>query len=228
MQSWTGRAEPVTDDGFRAACEKIKCFPFVLWAVLRVETSGCGFRHDRSVQRRFEPHIFRRNTGITLPTFEAAFEADRIGAMRATSWGIGQVMGFNAEMVGYKQNGVEGMVATFADFEDAQLAAMAEFCVRTGAAEKLRNRDWGGFAAIYNGPAYKDNDYDKKLEREAVALATGKIPDLAVRSEQIRLMFGGHYHGAIDGLDGPKTRAAREEHLRSMQELYENAMGARS
>ncbi len=208
MPDWTGRAEPLTEAGFAAACEKLGCFPFVLWAVLRVETSGCGFRSDRSLQRRFEPHIFRRNTGMSLPNLEEAVEADRIGALRATSWGIGQVMGFNAEMVGYRQNGAEGMVATFADFEDAQLAAMAEFCVQTGAAIPLRNRDWARFAAIYNGPGYAANRYDEKLAR-ASRTSMGAPPDLSVRAEQIRLMFAGHYTSAIDGLDGPKTRAAR-------------------
>lgn len=208
MPDWTGRAEPLTEAGFAAACEKLGCFPFVLWAVLRVETSGCGFRPDRSLQRRFEPHIFRRNTGMSLPNLGEAAEADLIGAMRATSWGIGQVMGFNAEMVGYRQNGVEGMVATFADFEDAQLDGMAEFCVHTGAALHLRNRDWAKFARIYNGPAYKDNDYDGKLSRASIT-AAGQLPDLAVRAEQVRLMFAGYYTGAIDGLDGPKTKQAR-------------------
>lgn len=29
----------------------------------------------------------------------------------------------------------------------------------------LRNKDWAGFAKGYNGPAYAENQYDKKLEK---------------------------------------------------------------
>ena len=29
----------------------------------------------------------------------------------------------------------------------------------------LRNKDWAGFAKRYNGPAYAENQYDKKLEK---------------------------------------------------------------
>ena len=29
----------------------------------------------------------------------------------------------------------------------------------------LRNKDWTGFAKRYNGPAYAENQYDKKLEK---------------------------------------------------------------
>lgn len=29
----------------------------------------------------------------------------------------------------------------------------------------LRNKDWAGFAKRYNGPAYTENQYDKKLEK---------------------------------------------------------------
>ncbi len=41
--------------------------------------------------------------------------------------------------------------------EDAQLACMPGFLKANGLAEKLLNKDWTGFARLYNGPSYWQN-----------------------------------------------------------------------
>jgi len=43
------------------------------------------------------------------------------------------------------------MVQAMVRSEDAQLACMAGFLKANGLAEKLLNKDWTGFARMYNG-----------------------------------------------------------------------------
>jgi hypothetical protein len=49
-------------------------------------------------------------------------------ALRATSWGLGQVMGFNASLAGFAS--ATEMVKAMQDSEDAQIMAMAGSCAR--------------------------------------------------------------------------------------------------
>src|SRR5580698_2642849 len=95
-----------------------------IWSVLHVETSGCGFLVDRRPQILFERHIFSRETGgkfgVTDPDISnpipggygasgdhqydrlaKAIKLDREAALRSASWGIGQIMGFHADDLGY-------------------------------------------------------------------------------------------------------------------------------
>ena len=54
-----------------------------------------------------------------------AITLDRRAALRSTSWGIGQVMGFHAESLGYPD--VETMVKAMVADEDEQLRAVATY-----------------------------------------------------------------------------------------------------
>ena len=45
-----------------------------------------------------------------------------------------------------------------------QLKLFVYFIINNDLAKYLRNKDWAGFAKKYNGPAYEQNQYDKKLE----------------------------------------------------------------
>lgn len=226
MISFSGKAEPLTLAGISSAADSIGVSEDVILAIMEVETSGCGFLINKRIVCRFEGHIFNRLSGKTLsPTkseffsqyskVEAAMELDEVAALKATSWGLGQIMGFNAERAGYKTNGVRGMIATFADSEDAQLMAIAKFCKSAGLDDELRRRDWTGFASGYNGPAFHKNNYDTKLARAYEKFSSGRRPDIEVRSEQVRLMFAGLYRGTIDGIDGPQTQRARFAFLKS-------------
>jgi len=128
-------------------------------------------------------------------------------ALRSTSWGLGQIMGFNAELVGYPD--AMAMIAVFCNNENSQLMAIAAYCRRRGLGDELQRRDWSGFAHKYNGPGYRENQYDIKLARAyAKHSAPGGAIDIQLRAAQMLMMFAGYYRARIDGVDGPATQRA--------------------
>ncbi|WP_372425305.1 N-acetylmuramidase domain-containing protein [Salinarimonas chemoclinalis] len=220
---------PLTPSGFEAARERLGVAPAVLWAVMAVEARACGFLPDRRPVILFERHVFHRRTGGRFDAanpwisharpggygepgaaqharLAAALALDRRAALESASWGLGQVMGFNAAPAGFAD--VETLVAAMRASEDAQLAAMAAFIAARGLAAALRAGDWAAFARGYNGPAFARNAYDVRLARAAEKLAVGPLPDLALRAAQLRLSYAGFDPGPVDGRMGRRTRAA--------------------
>lgn len=155
-------------------------------AVLDVETAGGGFDDHGRPKMLFEPHIFWRQLGPgaardraygqglayprwgqqkyphdSYPRLEAAMRFDRNAALRSASWGLGQIMGFNAGAAGY--DSAEAMVADFLDDEERHLMAMVRFIETMGLDDELRAHDWRGFARGYNGAGYEKNGYHTKL-----------------------------------------------------------------
>jgi hypothetical protein len=144
-----------------------------LRAVIQVESAGAGFAPNGDIKIQFEPHWFKRYTGhiidnkVDIQTEEwAAYkEAKAINweaALLSTSWGLGQVMGFNFKAAGY--NSVGEMVAGFKTGEKAQLRGMLNFIKNNFILDELQRKDWAGFAKVYNGAGYKQFNYDKRLQ----------------------------------------------------------------
>jgi N-acetylmuramidase-like protein/putative peptidoglycan binding protein len=208
-----------------------------IWTVVEVETAGLtqgfGFRVDRRPQVLFERHIFRKYTngrfdsdapdisgpagayGLLSEQYAKLEKAlalcakAKLGAepaLKSASWGMGQVMGFNCDVAGYKS--CVKMVQAMVRSEDAQLACMAGFLRVNGLAEKLLKKDWAGFATLYNGPSYWRNHYDVKLAEQFQRFAAGSVPNLEMRTAQVALLYLGYAPGKIDGIIGPRTRAA--------------------
>lgn len=206
----------------------------VLWAVLTVESRGFGFLPDRRPKILFERHIFHRETGgrfaSAAPDLSAgngggyiggAPEYDRLGraldlcrgagvtenvALRSASWGLGQVMGFNAVASGFAD--AADMVRRMADSEDAQLLGMAGFIRSQKLDARLRARDWAGFARGYNGQNYWQNQYDVKLKAAFDKFSSGVSRDLRARTAQAALVYIGQKPGEPDGVVGQNTRNA--------------------
>ena len=88
------------------------------------------------------------------------------------------------------------------------MSRWAEFLKANGLATLLRKKDWTGFAKRYNGMSYWRNHYDVKLAEQYQRFATGSLPNLEVRTAQVALLFLGYAPGKIDGISGPRTRAA--------------------
>jgi hypothetical protein len=153
-------------------------------AVLDVEAAGSGFDSQGRVKALYEPHIaYRQSSGATrdklvkaglaypnwkrdypkdsYPRILAAAAIDETVALKATSWGLGQIMGFNCVAAGF--NSPQAMVNAFADDEENHLDAMVQFIIANGLDDEIRRHDWAGFARGYNGPGYKANAYDTKL-----------------------------------------------------------------
>lgn len=157
--------------------------PKALDAVMIVESSGAGFNLDGSIKIQFEPTWFRKYTGKKIANgvegqhaewlaFNEAFGIDSTAALKSTSWGLGQVMGFNHKAAGYSTP--EEMVRDFKESEVNQLKGMLNFISANGyTIRALREKDWETFAKHYNGPLYKDFNYDTRL---AKAYSLSKLP----------------------------------------------------
>jgi hypothetical protein len=200
-----------------------------IWAVLTVETAGCGFLSDRRPAILFERHVFHEQTSgrfdkkapdLSHPTgggygpsgtnqherLARAVALDRKAALNSTSWGLGQVMGFNAKLVGFPD--VEAMVTAMQISEDDQLRAMFGFIKAGKLHTVLQRRDWKTFARRYNGPQFAKNEYDAKLASAFGRFVTDGVPDIAVRTAQLALLYRGFSPGKVDGIFGSKTSTA--------------------
>lgn len=177
-------SKSITEQGFAAAAKELGVEVATIKAVASVESAGSGFDPDGRVKILFERHKFHTFTrgqfdkshpAISSSSaggygaagahqwkrFNEAFELDPDAAMRATSWGKFQIMGFNCEAAGYSSVGefVEAMKVD----EDTQLKAFVKVIKSWGLAGELRQHDWAGFARQYNGSQFRKNQYDTKL-----------------------------------------------------------------
>lgn len=225
---FVGDALPLSREGLAAAADLAGGDVNALWAVITVETMGCGFLPDRRPRILFERHVFRTRTNGRFDEshpdisgspgnygqggahqyrrLHAAISCDRRAALESASWGLGQVMGFNAEPAGFRD--AAHMVERMVGHEDEQLLGMARFMRSNGMHGALERRDWAAFARRYNGPNFAINKYDQKLAASYASLTSGTLPDLTVRAVQLLLHYHGFDPGPIDGLPGGKTHAA--------------------
>ena len=229
MSDFSGAGKPLSEAGLSHAGMTLGVGLPALWAVMTVETKGCGFLEDRRPVILFERHIFHRRTDgrhsakapdISNPTaggygpggdnqyqrLARAIKLNRQAALESTSWGLGQVMGFNAESAGYAD--AEAMVAAMCESEDAQFQGMVNFIAGKHLAQYLRTADWAGFAYRYNGTEYQKNKYDEKLLRAHARFTTGPLPSLKVRTAQLYLSYLDYAPGTVDGWFGTRTQNA--------------------
>lgn len=251
-RAFSGHALPLDADGVDRAAALLGTGVAELWAVIGVETTGCGFLPDRRPKILYERHVFSRYTrrrfdarhpdlsgrqpggygaggAAQYERLARAMALDPRAALLATSWGMGQVMGFNAETVGYAS--AEDMVREMCASESAQVEAMARFIEASGLAGALRNHDWARFAAGYNGPNYRINNYDTRLAAELQYLERGGLPDLTVRAAQMHLIYLGYDPRGVDGIMGRFTRSAmndfqRERNLHVTEHVDEHTVAA--
>lgn len=223
---FSGTSTPLTQDGFHTAIESIGTKAAELWAVISVETSGCGYFDNRQPQILYERHLFYKLTQGRFPISDInspdpggysggvaeygrllrAVALDEDSALQSASWGIGQVLGMNHQAAGFPD--AASMVTAMCGSEDAQLLAVARFLVANGLDRALRNHDWAGFARGYNGPDYTKYSYDTKLLQNYQKYSVGSLPDLTLRAAQLMLLFLGYNTGGVDGLNGPRTEGA--------------------
>lgn len=174
-----------------AAAESLGVTTAALRAVIDVECRGSGFLSDGQPVILFERHVFLRQlqakklTAVadvaskTRPDLcnktaggygpisaqhgrlQAAVAFDRDSALESASWGLGQVMGYHWQSLGYPS--LQDFVNAMYQSEALQLDAMCRYIKVNGLAPLLRNLAWAQFARRYNGPAYRENQYDQKL-----------------------------------------------------------------
>lgn len=224
-----GSARPLSESGLQKALDTTGVPLAALWAVMTVETKGCGFLADRRPQILLERHIFRKRTNarfdstdpdLSDPTaggygaagaqqyerLARAIDLDRKAALESTSWRLGQIMGFNAAHAGFPD--VEAMVTAMCDSEDAQFGGMMSFIQTNNLSKYLQQSDWANFALHYNGPSYQKNNYDTKLAKAPARFSVGPLPSLMVRAAQLYLTFLGYNPSGVDGWFGHNTQKA--------------------
>lgn len=159
-------------------------------AVIDVESSGSGFwqvdgyadlvpvinfeqqwfsRLTKSKYDKSNPDISSRKLDRQFgksewPRFSSAAALDREAAIQATSWGLFQIMGFNYKKCGYSS--VEDFLTDMKKSEGGQLDAFIGFIKSNKTLhEAMQKAEWAVFAYNYNGPQYKMNNYDARLEK---------------------------------------------------------------
>jgi len=162
-----------------------------LRAVIDVECKGSGFNSDNTPVILFERHVMRQrlianNRDLDLAIMlkerpdlcskstgayglysaqhgrlNAAAQYHRDSALESASWGIGQVMGYHWEVLGYLS--LQAFINAMYKDEAAQLDAMCRYIKVNNLINALKNKDWKVFAKGYNGQSYAKNSYDIKL-----------------------------------------------------------------
>ncbi|HEX4856633.1 MAG TPA: N-acetylmuramidase family protein [Limnobacter sp.] len=181
----SGRAMQPTD--FERAAGILNIELPVVKAVAAVESNGQGFDTQGRPVILFEPHLFSRFTqqkydeafpwisskkwnrslygkgGTPYEKLEVASALDRSAALQSCSWGAFQILGLNYKLCGF--DGVDEMVAAMFQNEGEHLLAFVRYVKSRKLDRLLRIRDWSAFANSYNGPNYRQNQYDEKLEQ---------------------------------------------------------------
>lgn len=247
--NFIGRAKRIDDIDIPRIAHRIGCGEDELHAVIDTETSGTGFDKLGRPKMLFEPHVFYRNlsgaerdeavaAGLayktwgtqkypadSYPRLNAAIEINETAALRASSWGLGQILGENHRSAGYASP--QEMVLAFMDDEENHLDAMVDFIIASKLDDDLRAlaalkratlpSDCVPFVRVYNGSGYAKNNYHVKM-----ANAHNKwraIPDTPflpeTRSEkeravalQTELKALGLYTMKIDGIWGQGSQKA--------------------
>ncbi|GAA5184577.1 hypothetical protein GCM10023345_15550 [Acinetobacter kookii] len=162
-----------------------------LRAVIEVECKGSGFNADGTPVILFERHVMRqrliankRDIDLSLISAErpdlcskstgsyglysaqhgrlnAAAQYHRDSALESASWGLGQVMGYHWQALGYLS--LQTFINAMYKDEASQLDAMCRYIQVNNLVNALKNKDWKAFARGYNGKAYAKNSYDIKL-----------------------------------------------------------------
>lgn len=99
--------------------------------------------------------------------FTAAQQINENGAYESTSYGMGQIMGFNYDKLGYKS--AKEMYEAFSQSEEAQIRGVFSFIQSNkGLLNAAQHNDFNTFAKYYNGepqPCTRQSCYATKIEQ---------------------------------------------------------------
>lgn len=176
----------LTAADWKAAADALGVDVASVRAIAEVEVRGAATLPTGEPKILFERHYFRRLTGgkynashpdLSGPykagtygpssrqhaRLQAAAKLDREAALQSASWGMFQIMGENYKQAGYPT--VQAFINDMYRGERGQLQAFVRF-VRGNPImlRALREKRWATFARLYNGPGYKANRYDIKLQ----------------------------------------------------------------
>ena len=138
--------------------------------VRKVGQTPAGQKALRDKVAQLHPHICSSTRGGYLgnereyPRLELAQTFSDTAALESASFGLFQVMGFNAVSIGYSS--VQEYVRLMQQDINQHLMALSRFILATPKALKgIREQDYPLLAGAYNGPAYRENKYDTDLQK---------------------------------------------------------------
>lgn len=182
---------------------------------LRTKAVALGLATKRWAKANYKG-LGKAGSDARWDRLEAMGRLHETAALRSSSYGGPQIMGFNHKICGFSS--VHDMVQAFADRESAQIEGFFAFLERSGLAEALRQKDFRAIARRYNGSGQVETY--ARLMIQAYEGITGKrfdgdraIPGslrigssgYRVKALQERLVALG-YHVRPDGDFGPATR----------------------
>jgi hypothetical protein len=182
--NFKGAAKRIEDLDIPRIAATIGCGEDHLHAFMDVEAAGSGFDSQGRPKMLFEPHVFYRNlqgekreravsAGLaykswkqnypkdSYPRLFMAMDIDETAALKAASWGLGQILGENHKLVGYATP--QAMVRAFVEDEETHLEAIVAFLKGKGLDKHLRAENWAKVAEGYNGAQYAKNGYHTKM-----------------------------------------------------------------
>lgn len=130
-------------------------------AVFKVE-SGRAYHPETGLTIiRFEPHIFLRKSGHQVNirrggqraewnALQNAYAINPNAALESTSYGLPQIMGFNAKRIGY--DSAQALLQDFQNSCEAQVKGFFKFLEANDLLKAVRAQDWQHFTRRYNGP----------------------------------------------------------------------------
>jgi len=163
----------------------------VLLAFIEVETGGKGFdTKTGKLMIQFEPAWMKRLSPYTpsgkwsvnkvdvqskeWEAFNDAFSKDKDSAMKATSIGLGQIMGFHYKILGFKTVG--DMWDDAKKGIENQIVQIVKFINSNPKLKKaIQEKDWFTIASIYNGSGFLQ--LAKRLGREPYNISMKKAYD---------------------------------------------------
>lgn len=191
----TVKADFPSDAAYAAAAWMLMAETRVMKAFAKVEggPEGAFLDTDEPVIL-FERHVFSRLTNHVYDRIapdisniigggygkyseqhgrlQRASELDHTAALKSTSWGLFQIMGFNHAQVGFPGEevvngvpvGLQRFINAMYRSVDDHLRAFVMFIrSNTNLVDALRAKDWPKCALYYNGIGYKKFNYDVKL-----------------------------------------------------------------
>lgn len=194
LESIKSSIKLITEQDFINAAKELDCDINAVKAVQKVETGGrSGFNDNGTPKILFEGHIFwsqLQKVGINPMNYEIKYSSvlykhwtknkyfggekeylrltkakniSIIAANKSASWGMFQIMGMNYAACG--EPTIDGFINKMYESEGAQLELFVNFIKHNRKMwDALKNQNWAIFASYYNGPGYKENQYDAKLK----------------------------------------------------------------
>ncbi|MFK7943175.1 MAG: N-acetylmuramidase domain-containing protein [Paracoccaceae bacterium] len=184
-------------------------------------------------RKRWGDLPYKKGQPARYSQLERAKEIHEDAAYAACSWGIGQVLGENAEWLGY--GSAKALAEEAMSSVAGQVRVMVRFVEKAGLMDELARHDWRGFARRYNGPgqvdkyselmarAYAKHGGSKTVAPDDTVLRIGAKGDEVMVLQNALRALGYHLH--LDGDFGPATRRMVMEFQRDNDQVVDGIIG---